>query len=262
MSASKVLCILNGGYISTVSAALACQQFDEVHAITFNDGRQNQIDLESAISVADVLQLSSHEIIDLSPFFVRTPRIRAGYLLSQSRSNLTSNLIFSEFSDQDGINFISAKGILFLTVAASNAAVRGIKDILIEVCEEDCDRRQDFLDSITRVLSEGVWRAPEATTIHAPLIHLTKTKSLQLAFELLGSQFRDVFELTHDCSAGVEGGCGQCPACQSRDRTFHQAGLDDPIWKFRHPEFRSPALNSPTVSPTVSCNAQEQPDLL
>lgn len=244
MSASKVLCILNGGHISTASTAIACQQFDEVHAITFKDEKQNQIDLDSSISVADVLGLASHEVVDLSPFFAKTPITASNYRLNRSKLDLTA----SESLDNKETDFTSAKSILFLTVAANKAAERGIKDILIEICKEDLvnayERHQDFLASITRVLGEGVWRDPNAIKIHTPFIHLTKTQILSLAFAGLSRSFSNVFELTNDCKAGVEGGCGQCQPCLSRDLNFQKAGIEDPIWRFRHPEFRNPKLRS------------------
>ncbi|MFN5388104.1 MAG: 7-cyano-7-deazaguanine synthase, partial [Pseudanabaena sp.] len=58
MTRSKALCVLSGGQDSTTCAAIACQQFDEVHAITFDYGQRHVIELESAIAIAKSLNLA------------------------------------------------------------------------------------------------------------------------------------------------------------------------------------------------------------
>ena len=230
MTGSKALCVLSGGQDSTTCVALACQQFEQVHAITFDYGQRHVIELESAIAIAKAFHLSSHEIIQLGPILKGTSPLVSDTPLEQYDS--TQDL-------PGGVEptFVPARNLLFLTVAANRAAVLGIKDIFMGVCEADFagyyDCRQVFVDAMATAIGEGVWGNPNAFTIHTPLMHLTKAESVQLAVEVLGDRFAEILALTHTCYAGVKGGCGKCHACLIRDRGFTVAGVADPIWKFR-----------------------------
>lgn len=230
MPQSKALCVLSGGQDSTTCAALACQQFDEVHAITFDYGQRHVIELDSAIAITKALHLTSHEIIPLGPILKGTSPLVADTPLQQYSST-------EELPSGVESTFVPARNILFLTLAGNRAAVLGIRDIFIGVCEADFagyyDCRQVFVDEMAKALGEGIWGKPDAFVIHTPLMQLTKAESVNLAVYVLGDRFQEIFELTHTCYAGVKGGCGKCHACLIRDRGFSQAGIDDPIWKFR-----------------------------
>ncbi len=229
-SKSKALCVLSGGQDSTTCAALACQQFEEVHAITFNYGQRHLIELESAIAIAKILKLASHEIVELGPILQGTSPLVSDNPLGQYNST-------AELPGGVEPTFVPARNILFLTLAANRAAVKGIKDIFIGVCEADFagyyDCRQVFIDAMAKALGEGIWGDPTSFVIHTPLMQLTKAESVKLAVDVLNYRFEEVFQLTHTCYAGIKGGCGKCHACLIRDRGFREAAIADPIWKFR-----------------------------
>jgi 7-cyano-7-deazaguanine synthase len=228
---SKALCILSGGQDSTTCTAMACQQFDEVHAITFDYGQRHVVELESAIAIAKSLNLASHEIIQLGAILKGTSPLVSDTPLEQYNST-------EEVSEGVEPTFVPARNILFLTLAGNRAAVLGIKDIFIGVCEADFagyyDCRQLFIDAMSHALGEGIWGVPDSFIIHTPLMKLTKAESVHLAVEVLGDRFEEILALTHTCYAGTKGGCGKCHACLIRDRGFSEAGFADPIWKFRH----------------------------
>ncbi|MGA7933727.1 MAG: 7-cyano-7-deazaguanine synthase QueC [Kovacikia sp.] len=229
---TQALCVLSGGQDSTTCAALACQQFDQVHAITFNYGQRHLIELESAIAIAKAFNLASHEIIEVGPILKSTSPLVSDTPLGQYNST-------EELPGGVEPTFIPSRNILFLTLASNRAAVLGIRDIFMGVCEADFagyyDCRQVFVDAMAKAIGEGVWGDPNAFVIHTPLMQLTKAESVSLAVDILGDRFVELFQLTHTCYAGIKGGCGKCHACLIRDRGFAQAGVTDPIWKFRSP---------------------------
>ncbi|UBF25998.1 7-cyano-7-deazaguanine synthase QueC [Kovacikia minuta CCNUW1] len=231
---TKALCVLSGGQDSTTCAALAIQQFDQVHAITFDYGQRHRIELESAIAIAKAFNLASHEVIEIGSILKSTSPLVADTPLEHYNST-------EELPGGVESTFIPSRNILFLTLASNRATVLNIRDIFMGVCETDFagyyDCRQVFIDAMSKALGEGVWGNPKAFTIHTPLMQLTKAESVKLAMSLLGDRFPDIFELTHTCYAGVKGGCGNCHACLLRDRGFTQAGIPDPIWKFRSSAF-------------------------
>ncbi len=233
MPVSKALCILDGRQTSTTCAVLACQQFEEVHAIIYEDGRQFPIALESAIAVADFLPLASHEIIDL------------GAILQQPALSMPKNPLDLSFASRDSGNttevvFAATRQITLLTLATERAALKGIQNILVGLSETDFpdhwQHHQTYITLLSRVLGEALWHDPEALTIHTPLLNLTRAEIVRLGVGALGNRFHSMFELTHDCERGIEGGCGQCYSCLTRDRGFQEADVEDPIWKFRATE--------------------------
>lgn len=230
MAQTEALVILSGGQDSTTCAALATQQFDRVHGLTFDYQQRHRIELESAQAVAKKLGLASHEILSVGPILAST-------------SPLVSQTPLAEYESAEALpggieaTFIPGRNILFLTLAANRAARLGIRDIFLGVCETDFagywDCRQSFIDAMGVALGEGMYGDGGAYRIHTPLMNLTKAESVKLAQETLGDRFESVMELTHTCYAGVKGGCGKCHACLLRDRGFQEAGVDDPIWKYR-----------------------------
>lgn len=226
---AKSLVILSGGQDSAICAAIASQLFDEVHAVTFNYGQRHAIEIESAIAVARKLNLSSHEIIDM------------GAILKGTSPLISDNKLGQYDGPQDlpgGVEptFVPMRNLLFLTIAANRAVVHGIQDMFTGVCEADFggypDCRATFVKSAEQTIREGIDSALRFT-IHAPLMHVTKAESVLIGQRVLGARFDEVMELTHTCYAGIKGGCGKCHACIIRDRGFTEAGVDDPIWKFR-----------------------------
>ena len=230
MKKDKCLVILSGGQDSTTCAAIACQQFDEVHAITFGYNQRHAVEIESAVEVGKSLGVASHEII------------RMGAIL-KGTSPLVSDNHLGEYNSPDELpggvepTFVPSRNILFLTIASNRAAVLGVRDLFVGLCQADFagywDCRQSFVDAMQVAIGEGVYGEPDYFKIHTPLMDLTKAESINLAAEVLGERFNEVFQHTHTCYAGVKGGCGKCHACILRDRGFHESGIDDPIWKYR-----------------------------
>lgn len=227
---SKALVILSGGQDSTTCAAIACQQFDEVHAVTFGYGQRHSIEIAAAQEVSLALGIRHHEFIHLGPVLKGTSP-----LISQEALGQYDNA--SELPGGVEPTFVPGRNLLFMTLAANRAAVLGIKDIFTGLCEEDFggyyDCRQVFVDAMSKAMGEGIWGQPDAFTVHTPLMRLNKADSVRLAVEVLGDRFDEVFALTHTCYAGIKGGCGKCHACHLRDRGFRDAGIDDPIWRHR-----------------------------
>lgn len=231
-SNDRCLVILSGGQDSTTCAAIAASNFKKVHAVTFNYGQKHSIEIQSAIEVAKILQLESHEIIDLGEGI-----LKGSSPLINERTHLGLYASAEELPDGIEPTFVYGRNILFLTVAANRAAVLGVKDLYVGLCQADFagypDCRQVFVDRMSAALGEGIYGNGNAFKIHVPLMDLTKSESVILAKQLLKENFDRVMARTHTCYAGVKGGCGKCHACLLRDRGFQQAGIADPLWSLR-----------------------------
>jgi 7-cyano-7-deazaguanine synthase len=226
----SALVVLSGGQDSTTVAVIASSQYEEVHAITFDYDQRHKTEVNCARAIAKALQLTSHEVIDLNGVF-------------HSTSPLVSNSDVSIYKDSsevpDGIasTFVPCRNQLFLTIAANRAIALGVNTIYTGVCETDYsgypDCRRAFVDSLEVATNLGNTGHPHGLKIETPLMLLSKADSVRLAQSVLGDRFDEVMQLTHTCYLGVKGGCGKCAACLLRDRGFNEAGVNDPIWRFR-----------------------------
>lgn len=219
---AKSLVILSGGADSTICAAIAKQR-SEVHAITFDYGQRHRIEIESAMLVAQALNLASHEIIECQ-----------GIL--KSISPLTSNNPVEQYDDvsqlPNGIasTFVPIRNLLFLTVAANRAVSLGCETIYTGVCQTDYSGYPDCRRGFINKTEEALFAALEQKLqIATPLMYLTKAESIKLAQQVLGDDFEQVISLTHTCYLGVKGGCGKCAACLLREKGFEEAGIVDPL---------------------------------
>ena len=227
----EALVILSGGQDSTTCLGKAKQEFNGVHALTFDYGQRHSIEIEKSKQIAEKVGVKSHEIISL------------GDEILKGTSPLISNNELGKYNSAeelpDGVEptFVAGRNILFLTIAANRAHVLDIKNIFIGVCQEDFggywDCRQSFIWEMEKALSQGLYGNLTGMRVHTPLMDLTKKDSVILAKNTYKDDFDDVFILTHTCYDGVEGGCGKCHACIQRDRGFTEAGLADPLWKLR-----------------------------
>ena len=227
---SKILIIFSGGQDSTTCLAIAKQQFSEVHLLTFNYGQRHQIELDSAKKIGEIMNVDSHEFIDINGILKSTsPLISENPVQSYSSTE--------ELPSGVAETFVPSRNALFLTIASNRAIALGIDTVITGVSQTDYsgypDCRSDFIDMMERTLSYANFGRVGKFFIQAPLMHLTKAETVKLAVDCLGDHFEEVFENTHTCYNGVKGGCGECAACLLRDKGFKESGIDDPIWKFR-----------------------------
>ncbi len=119
------------------------------------------------------------------------------------------------------------RNLIFLTYAAAFAYRHGIDHLVAGVAQTDYSGYPDCREATIRSLQHTIRLGLESElTIHAPLMHLSKKETVQLA-EQLGAL--PAMALTHTCYNGLRPPCGDCPACRIRARGFAEAGIDDPL---------------------------------
>ena len=141
----KALVVLSGGQDSTTCLFWAMQNFDEVHAITFDYGQRHRIEIDAARKVAEMAGVTSHEVVEV-------PNCLAG------TSFLTDlNAKVEEFENFEGMehhnafkeskldsSFVPMRNSLFLTIAANRAIVLGASAIITGVTAADFAEYSDF----------------------------------------------------------------------------------------------------------------------
>lgn len=233
----KPLVILSGGQDSTTCLYWAKQLpgVEEVHAVTFDYGQRHAIEIESALKVAEMAGVASHEIVKLPDGILRgtSPLINADHEVGryESAETLPGGL-------ED--TFVPARNILFLTLAANRAYCLGCDALVIGVSQEDYggypDCRIEFINAMEKALCEGM---PKPLVIKKPLITLNKMRTVELADVLDMTHYGatgkreggclDALAYSHTCYNGETPPCGSCHACLLRAKGFQEAEVVDPL---------------------------------
>lgn len=216
----KALVVLSGGQDSTTCLywTLARYRRDAVSAITFDYGQRHRIELDCARRVA------AHAGVDWACLPIDTFAALGGDALTDPAVAVQAG------TDADtGLpnTFVPGRNLIFLTLAAAWAWPRRIGNLVTGVAQTDYsgypDCREPTIESLEQTLRLGM---ETDIAIHAPLMHLTKRQTVELAGEL-GAL--DALALTHTCYEGRRPPCGECAACRLRAQGFAEAGIEDPL---------------------------------
>ena len=208
----KAVVVFSGGQDSTTCLLYAVQQYDEVHAITFDYGQRHVQEIEVARQIAADLGLAAHKVLDV------------GLLNELAVSALTRDAIpVSNDLQENGLpnTFVPGRNILFLTLAAIYAYQVGADTVITGVCETDFSGYPDCRDEFVKALNHAVKLGMERDVkFETPLMWLNKAETWALADKI--GRLDYVRQQTLTCYNGVIGdGCGECPACKLRAKGLH-----------------------------------------
>ncbi|ABO23928.1 7-cyano-7-deazaguanine synthase QueC [Shewanella loihica] len=214
---SKAVVVFSGGQDSTTCLIQALNQYDEVHAVTFDYGQRHSEEIATAAKLAKDLKVDSHKILDVT------------VLNELAISALTRDAIpvSNELMDNGLPNtFVPGRNILFLTLAGIYAYQLGAESVITGVCETDFsgypDCRDSFIKAMQSALEQGMDRELKLVT---PLMWLNKAQTWALADKYHSLEL--VRDQTLTCYNGIVGsGCGTCPACLLRAKGLNDY-LDD-----------------------------------
>lgn len=172
MKAAVVL--LSGGQDSTTCLYWAKQQFDDLFAVGFDYGQMHVRELECATTIAGRLAVP-YRVFNVRDVLATSSLIEHGD--HNAASYIDASLPAS---------FTSGRNLLFLTIAASFGASKGVTDLVTGVCQTDFsgypDCRRSTVDAMQLALTLGCGAGD--IRIHTPLMYLTKAETWKLAKEL------------------------------------------------------------------------------
>ena len=230
MIIKKALVILSGGQDSTTCLFWAKQNYNEVHAITFDYGQRHKVEINAAKKVAKLAQISSHEIIDVPNCLISSSPLT-------SKNDLELYTDYESMSEVIGnrqeVTLVPMRNALFLTIAANRAEAKNIKTIVTGVCQMDDanydDCRQLFIDSTEKYINTALGhdhRETVSITVETPLMFLNKAESINLASKVGALE---ALAFSHTCYAGEYPPCGRCHSCVLRAQGFKDASVEDPL---------------------------------
>lgn len=221
----NVLVSLSGGMDSSIAAMLLCHKYgpDRVHALSYNYGQKQKIELEKASKIAAILGIK-HKIFDLSIL----GEIGKGFSANLD-TDINMPTIKEVLGDPRPKTYVPNRNMIIMSLAAAYAEVENIDTIIMGLQVHDeysyHDTTQRFVNKVNDVLSEN--RVIQIKII-APFSQLSKYDEIQICKKL---GLIDMLAYTMTCYNPNELGqsCGKCPSCSERIANFAKAGIVDPV---------------------------------
>ena len=227
MKDRSALVVLSGGQDSTTCLYWAKQEFSEVRAVTFEYGQRHCREVSSAITIANMAGVKSHDVLYIPPDLLR------------SSSPLTSNAPLEQYKDAEQMDkvigrrveltFVPMRNTLFLTIAMNRALSYGITDLVAGMCGEDNANYPDctavFTTRLAMVFSSSL--GDVNVNIHTPLMYKTKAQTVMFAASLPGCM--DAIAYSHTSYDGKYPPTDMNHANVLRADGFAKAGIPDPL---------------------------------
>lgn len=241
----KCLVVLSGGQDSTICLFWAKEKYKEVHAITFDYGQKHNSEIRAAIKVAQMAGVApqDHSILEFDSVYDYTggvhscgnyrPLLVSSSPLVDRNNQLETYKSYEEMQQIIGTRvektFVPMRNTLFLTLAANRAVAKGINHLITGVCEADGANYPDctglFINSIKLAFRVGL-NDPNFMVI-APLLHLSKSRSILTALDLPGC-YR-ALAYSHTAYDGRYPPTGKDHASVLRAHGFEEANVPDPL---------------------------------
>ena len=221
MKNEKAVVIFSGGQDSTTCLFWSIEKFgkENVMAVSFSYGQRHSTELEAAVHICKNYSIQ-HLIL---PIDIYSQLEAVSFMNDVHCSLLNTDLEIKKEDDSDVPNsFVPYRNLLFLTHAAIAAKFFGANSLVIGVSQIDYsgypDCREEFICETQGLLRTAMGDDGDVV-IHAPLIHLTKAETWEMASDL--GILDLVYHETVTCYNGIKGeGCGECPACLIRRQGY------------------------------------------
>jgi len=227
-TASSALVLFSGGQDSATCLAWALDRFERVETVGFDYGQRHRIELgQRSVIREGITRLFPAWASRLGPDHL----LDAGVLKSLGETAMTHEVAIETAASGLPTTFVPGRNLLFLTLAGALAVRRGIGTLVGGMCETDFSGYPDCRAVTLKLQERTLQLGLEAEiTIEAPLMHIDKAATWQLAHDLGGDALVGlIIEDTHTCYLGDRGqrhawgyGCGICPACELRAGGFER----------------------------------------
>jgi 7-cyano-7-deazaguanine synthase len=221
-----VVIVLSGGLDSTTSMRLAVEKYgaNKVHAITFDYGQRQAVEIERARESTALLDVS-HRVIDMSFY----GQINEGFS-ANVKGDVAMPTIKDILGDPQPKTYLSHRNLVMFSIVAAYAETCGVNYVICGVQSTDgyayWDTSVEFIQAVNNVLSLN---RKSPVTLIAPFNKVSKTDELNILYSLDSNL--DLLKHTITCynpnTAGES--CGNCPSCSERIKAFQNIKQPDPV---------------------------------
>ncbi len=216
------LVLFSGGQDSATCLAWALERFGRVETLGFDYGQRHVVEL----ACRDALRARL-----LREFPRWAPRLGLDHTLELAALGALSETALTRETEitmqADGLpnTFVPGRNLVFMAFAAALAYRRGLKHIVLGVCETDYSGYPDCRDDTVKAMQVALNLGMQARfVLHTPLMWLDKAATWHLAEQLGGAALVELVRAeSHSCYRGDRShahawgfGCGECPACELR----------------------------------------------
>jgi 7-cyano-7-deazaguanine synthase len=222
MTNDAALVLFSGGQDSTTCLAWALDRFSKVETVGFDYGQRHLVEMDARTRV---LQAFRDTFLAWAGKLGGDHVLKIDALAEVSETSLTRDVAIAMQANGLPNSFVPGRNLLFLTFAAALAYRRGLKHLVLGVCETDYSGYPDCRDDTVKAMQIALNLGMETRfVVHTPLMFIDKAATWALAERLGGRPFIDlILQETHTCYTGDRStlhdwgyGCGQCPACELR----------------------------------------------
>lgn len=246
MNDGDALVLFSGGQDSSTCLlwALAQPEFSLVHVVSFDYGQRHAVELEqAAMFLAEAEARTGRDIIrhrltipslsDLGGAALTDPSVEVEALASAGNGNAYAAARALPST------FVPGRNTILIGTAAALAAKLDAPHLVTGICAMDRagypDCRAEYASALQTALQLGLdW---PRLTILAPLLWRSKADTWRLAEAVAGAWgVQTIRSLSHTCYQGDRSkrldsgfGCGECPACITREEGYREYFLGSPL---------------------------------
>lgn len=233
MRNKNALVILSGGQDSTTCLFWALENFENVHAITFDYGQRHRIEIEAAIQVAMLAGIGDkHEVVRVPDVLVSTsPLLSNNELEKYNNADEMDKIIGNRVE----LTFVPMRNTFFFVIAMNRAVALNCQHLVTGICEADNANYPDctekfksmFEDLANQSLGLHDKNHVDHFMLHAPLMHLSKAETVKMAHSM--RKCWDALAYTHTSYDGKYPPTDNNHSNVLRADGFEKAGLPDPL---------------------------------
>lgn len=208
----RAIVLLSGGIDSATALYLIKPETDEIHTMNMVYTQTYDAEAEASKRLAAAARVKEHVSIYL-PFYED---------LEERYHPPPSNKVTSAY--------VPARNIVFYGIAIAYAETLGAHQVVFGSNADDAtelpDARPEFVQLMNEVVRIGTRTGHEGGEIAIvnPLMRYGKNEVLRLALKL-----NVPLELTWSCYEDTPIPCGKCRGCLTRQKAFHDVGVEDPL---------------------------------
>lgn len=223
----KAVVLVSGGLDSATTLAMAQAEGLLCYALSFDYGQRHRSELDASVRVATALGAVEHRVMPLDLRAIGGSALTDDAIDVPTGNDASSDTVSSTIP----VTYVPARNTIFLSYALAWAEVLEARHIFIGVNAVDYsgypDCRPEYIEAFQTMANLATKAGVEGktTTIHTPLIHLTKADIIRKG-TVLGVNYG----ATISCYGADDAGraCGQCDSCRLRAAGFTEANINDP----------------------------------
>ena len=217
----KSIVLYSGGIDSTTALYWALNQYEKVHALTFDYGQRHRIEVIMAGNLVQKLNVPQKILrVDL--------RQIGGSSLTDAKLPLPQYERVEKIEEGLPLTYVPFRNGIFLALASAWAEVEGIKEIVCGFNVIDSpnypDTRNQFVKAMEEAINQGTRISPDQDKIQiiAPFINMKKSEIIKKGLSL-GADY----SYSISCYSGTEIPCQKCSSCIHRQKAWEEVGLKD-----------------------------------